>query len=633
MISFDHHAASPMTMRVLRTALLMSAVLGAAAAVSPASADVNTIPVWNGSDSISSWGVPDTATYGQTFTASTLQGRLTTFTVNLGLNTGVAPQYQAYLYAWDGTKITGSALYTSMIYTAPSASTFTALTFNPGGILLTPGQQYVFFLTTSTITGQSNGTYRWGSVDGATYTDGQFVFMNNGTTFSDLSTNNWSLYTTYDLAFSAELTPLSIAALLPGGAPINPTNVAEGIDNAVLNHGGNPTGGLATLYGLTGQALSNALAQVSGEAGADLATNAVDMLNPFITTLAQRFGDLSRPLSDPSMAGGGLAPVVAGGSGALNPGAAPQASALTPSTGTASALTPASPEPAEYVYGPKRVWGALIGGTNGTTGESSVLGSHSVRTKNLAIAVGMDLSIGDDALIGGAVSWGRADFKLGQSLGTGGSNAWQIGVYGTKRFCENAYVSVVGAAGFHDMKTSRYVTISGTDHLVGDVSAQIYAGRIEGGYRFEHQSVNLTPYAALQIEGFTAPAYRERAASGSSVFALHYESQDYTNLRTELGVSFDRDIAAVNDGTIHFFGRTAWVHNEASDVRTDASIIALSNSEFTVYGADPSRDAWLVSLGAQLIGTNGLVVAANVNGLFGGETTSVYGAVKVSYTW
>jgi uncharacterized protein with beta-barrel porin domain len=68
--------------------------------------------------------------------------------------------------------------------------------------VLTPGQQYVLFLTTSTIAAQPNSAYRYGSVANTAYTGGQFVFQNNGANFNQLSTASWSTIA-LDLAFQA----------------------------------------------------------------------------------------------------------------------------------------------------------------------------------------------------------------------------------------------------------------------------------------------------------------------------------------------------------------------------------------------------------------------------------------------
>src|SRR5688572_24853922 len=80
-------------------------LLGGAALLAlslPANAqNINTIPVWDGITFISSWGVPNTATYGQTITPTAGQQRLSSFTFQLNQSSGTAPQYQAFVYQWD----------------------------------------------------------------------------------------------------------------------------------------------------------------------------------------------------------------------------------------------------------------------------------------------------------------------------------------------------------------------------------------------------------------------------------------------------------------------------------------------------------------------------------------------------
>jgi hypothetical protein len=128
--------------KISRQQLLCGAALLALGV--PAMADnIDTTPQWNGSNSISSWGVTDTATYGQTITPTTGQRILTGFTFELARTLGTAPQYQAFVYQWDSVnnRITGTALFSSAVFTAPAATTFTAVTINTGSIVLTPGQQ------------------------------------------------------------------------------------------------------------------------------------------------------------------------------------------------------------------------------------------------------------------------------------------------------------------------------------------------------------------------------------------------------------------------------------------------------------------------------------------------------------
>jgi hypothetical protein len=108
----------------------------------PASAqNIDTTPQWDGANGITTWGVVDTATYGQTITPTSGQRVLSSFTFELGHTSGTPSQYQAFVYQWDSVnnRITGSALFSSAVFTAPSAAAFTPVKINTGGIVLSPG--------------------------------------------------------------------------------------------------------------------------------------------------------------------------------------------------------------------------------------------------------------------------------------------------------------------------------------------------------------------------------------------------------------------------------------------------------------------------------------------------------------
>ncbi|WP_158285731.1 autotransporter outer membrane beta-barrel domain-containing protein [Pseudohoeflea suaedae] len=187
-------------------------------AVSPAEAQsIDTVPAWDGSQFISTWGEPDTATYGQLIT-STGPNLLSEFTFFLQQTFGTAPDYRAYVYEWDSVnnRIVGPELFRSANLTAPSDPTFTAVTIDVGGVLLSPGKEYVIFFSTTEGANAANGAYRYGSVADATYTGGYFVFANNGDDFSALSSSDWNSLT-QDLAFSAIMTPLATGEIYPDG--------------------------------------------------------------------------------------------------------------------------------------------------------------------------------------------------------------------------------------------------------------------------------------------------------------------------------------------------------------------------------------------------------------------------------
>jgi hypothetical protein len=164
---------------------------------------------------IGSFGEPNTATYGQTFTVGA-DSKLDSFTFFLddSLNTDFV-DFKAYVYAWDGTKASGSALYQGGALSTTNnggAGGFEAFQVLTGGLSLTTGQQYVAFFSASTLFDSVQGTANWASVSGSSsVAGGGFVFLNNGSNFGQVTTTAWSqdfqcagCDLSYRMAFSAD---------------------------------------------------------------------------------------------------------------------------------------------------------------------------------------------------------------------------------------------------------------------------------------------------------------------------------------------------------------------------------------------------------------------------------------------
>ena len=112
---------------------------------------INTNPAWNGTQYISSFGVPNTATYGQIVTVPAGETALTSFSFWIN-DQGTVITFRGEVYAWDAvnSRATGSALYESAPVSTSGGSTYQQFTFSiPGGVPVTAGQQYVIFATTS----------------------------------------------------------------------------------------------------------------------------------------------------------------------------------------------------------------------------------------------------------------------------------------------------------------------------------------------------------------------------------------------------------------------------------------------------------------------------------------------------
>lgn len=184
--------------------------------VSSASASSTVVDTRNDAvtNFISSFGVPNTASYGQTITAPAGSQVITSFTFRVE-KLPITDFFRGEIFAWDGTKATGAPLYESL----PRTSTGEALqdiTFDTGGTPVTPGAQYVLFMSVSKEFEASAGaTARFRALtNDTTYPGGKFVFLNNGTNEGEWTTTAWSSIAEdlqFRVRFSSTQQPLTVS--------------------------------------------------------------------------------------------------------------------------------------------------------------------------------------------------------------------------------------------------------------------------------------------------------------------------------------------------------------------------------------------------------------------------------------
>ena len=192
----------------------VAATAGAAAFVfaalgsSPASA-INTYKSWDGVQYVFPFGCPDTTTYGQVITIPKSKHTLNKFTFSWATYAGSGSMVvRGEVYAWDGSKATGSSLYESSPRTISfNDSSFHKESFAPA-LPVTPGAQYVLFASIDKDYEQCTGDYtlKWGLVDDSAYSKGTFVYQNNAGDEGQWTVTPWNTYGG-DLAFKASLSP------------------------------------------------------------------------------------------------------------------------------------------------------------------------------------------------------------------------------------------------------------------------------------------------------------------------------------------------------------------------------------------------------------------------------------------
>lgn len=280
---------------------------------------------------------------------------------------------------------------------------------------------------------------------------------------------------------------------------------------------------------------------------------------------------------------------------------------------------------AGYASSSWTIWGAAYGGAQDIDGDSAV-GSADLTTRNWGIATGFDYGI-EDGKIGFALGGGGSSFSLENDLGSGNAAVFNAGIYGSKAF-GNAYVAAAAAYAFNSVDTTRAVF---GDTLEADYDAHTLSGRVEGGYRFDTSLAAIIPYAAVQGSSYFLPDYSENSVNGGP-FALSYDSQTQSALRTELGARIEH-IIATDTGSIKLSGRSAWVWNaeNARDVTT--AFQSLAAPSFTIDGAEPDEHALLVDAGAEFGLSEKLSAKVSFNGQFSGNVTAYGAAAKLSYKW
>ncbi len=437
-----------------------------------------------------------------------------------------------------------------------------------------------------------------------------------GTRFDSLSTGNLPINFNASLSYTANDVLLNLTAALGTGTNLNASQqpIANAVDGYFNNGGTLPTG-FTALFRRTGSSLGNALAQLSGEAGAAPQVGSTQLTSSFLTLLLNGFtGDRGNNI-------GGFGP-------ALGYANTPRPSSAATSAFAALDDAAGIPEKSDKRWS---VWGSGYGGWSNASGDAAS-GNSSTKANAYGVASGLDYRLTTDATVGFALGGGGTNWNLANGLGGGKSDVFQVGLYGTWRFGA-AYVSAAATYGWNRMTTDRTVMAYGVDKLTASFDANMIGGRVETGRRFDLPlPFGVTPYAALQTQALYLPDYTETASSGSDQFALAYSSRTATATRGELGAWFELS-TSMGARAINLFSRAAWAHDWQSDAAVTASFQSLPGTRFIVNGAAPPHDLALATLGAEIELSPSVKVSAKFDGEFSAGFQSYAGTGTLSYSW
>jgi T5SS/PEP-CTERM-associated repeat protein/autotransporter-associated beta strand protein len=408
---------------------------------------------------------------------------------------------------------------------------------------------------------------------------------------------------------------------------VNQRNVGHAIDN-FFNNGGALPPAFVSLFNLTGSNLTTALDQLSGEAATGAQKVAFQLTDQFLGLMLDPFVDGRCGIGRTDQPPLGFAGDCETRPSAL--GFAPERETMPPAIALAYASVLKEPRaPLAPVYEPRwTAWAGAYGGSNRTTGDLAIIGSHDLSARTVGGAAGLDYHLTPDTVVGFALGGGGTDWSLSQGLGGGKSDAFQAGLYGATRWGP-AYLAADFAFTNHWMSTDRLAV---GNHLTADFNAQSYGGRLEGGYRFGMLYGGITPYAAIQAQSFHTPGFTETDAIANG-FGLAFGSRDATDTRSELGTRFDRVLAVYSNAVLALRGRVAWAHDWVSDATLMPVFQSLPGASFIVNGATLPKNSALTSAGAELRLANGVTLLAKFDGDFASHSSTYGGTGTFRYRW
>ena len=191
------------------TLLVAAPPAGAATTATDKKPTIDTYSDWDGGSILVPFGNPQTSNYGQTITVPDGNKSLKWFEFYMEPSSGSGTmKVRGEVYGWDGTKAT-TEVYESKAKKVTldiADPTFQGVKIKTKGAKLTPGKQYVMFLTIDKDYDYAPGLQSaWPVHTTDDLPGGNTVWLNSDGDESQWTTVPWSGIGTYDMAFKAML--------------------------------------------------------------------------------------------------------------------------------------------------------------------------------------------------------------------------------------------------------------------------------------------------------------------------------------------------------------------------------------------------------------------------------------------
>ena len=240
-------------------------------------------------------------------------------------------------------------------------------------------------------------------------------------------------------------------------------------------------------------------------------------------------------------------------------------------------------------------WGAWISGYGGVGGIGGNSNAGALTYNFGGTAVGVDYRLDPRFLVGLAIGYSSGRQWVGSFQGTGWTDNYSVALYAS--FAQGGfYADAMAGYAYADNRQQRILAIPGlaTRYANGATGASMFLGQIEAGYKIgldEAARASLTPFARFQTVAASQRAFTEWGAESLNLMA---QQQNTTSVRTVLGVDLAANLPLGNRA-LDVAMRLGWAHEYADTGRPmTASFVGAPTVPFTVYGAQPLRDAAVI---------------------------------------
>lgn len=399
------------------------------------------------------------------------------------------------------------------------------------------------------------------------------------------------------------------------GLSLNTWSVAAAIDRAVAN-GADPSF-LYQIYARGDrQALIAALGTLSGEVHSTIGMMGWEAAGGFLRAMLDPFATGRDPNAMPGATGA----FATAGSYA--------------STGSQAELPSEKGPRIAPQFVPDRlynVWGQGFG-SRSRSGADIARGSHASDASSGHLALGVDLRVLPDTILGVAIAAGETRSSLSGALGDAKADMLQAGLYGMTRIGALSLGASLGYASA-DVETNRAIPLIGAFAVRAKYRAEIWSGRAEAAWRLaSFGGLSASPYAAFTAQNLRTPSFVERDGVTGLPSGVAVQSRDGTTARAELGLRIDAATTLFGLSTTAF-GKLGWGYYARRDNQFTASLIGLPGAGFGFQGTRPDRNAALIATGIDVRLSNTVSLGARFDAELSQNTQSYAGAatLRVSF--